>query len=133
MKYGLKYEVIEKMQAVFWRYSEIEKVILYGSRAKGTYKKGSDIDLTIKGDRIDLTLLFKIENELDDLFLPYKIDLSIYNSIQNPDLLDHIERVGKEFFIRKNLKKNEMADQQTNKPASVKELFKKTQEEQQQQ
>ncbi len=71
----------------------VEKVILYGSRVKGNYKRYSDIDLTIFGD-ISLMDLQDIENQLDDLNLPYIIDLSKYNIIRNPDLLDHINRIG---------------------------------------
>ena len=98
MKYGLKNDTIKAIQEVFARYPQIEKAILYGSRAKGTYRKGSDIDLTLVGKDLDLTTLFKIENVLDDLLLPYKIDLSIYRKIENADLIGHIERVGLVFY-----------------------------------
>ncbi|WP_293013047.1 nucleotidyltransferase domain-containing protein [Mongoliibacter sp.] len=72
--------------------------MLYGSRAKGNYRPGSDIDLTLLGESLDLTELQKIEIELDDLMLPYKIDLSIHHKIQNSDFLEHIQRVGKIFY-----------------------------------
>jgi len=71
---------------------------LYGSRAKGNYKPGSDIDLTLKGIGLDLKLINKISIELDDLLLPYTFDLSIYNAIDDPALIEHIERVGTTFF-----------------------------------
>lgn len=100
MTYGLKPETIQAIQGVFANYPQIDKVILYGSRAKGNYRNGSDIDLVLLGKDIDLSLQFKIENELDDLLLPYKIDLSIQHKIENSELLDHIERVGKVFFER---------------------------------
>ena len=92
--YGLKEIHIHKIQSVFVQYGNIEKAILYGSRAKGNYRTGSDIDLTLVGENLDLTTLLKIENELDDLLLPYKIDLSIYHKIENTDLTEHIRRVG---------------------------------------
>jgi len=94
MKYGLKKSQIEKINSVFAQHHEVKEVILYGSRAKGNYKSSSDIDLTMKGDKLNFSLQLKIENELDDLLIPYKIDLSIYHSIENTDLIDHIERVG---------------------------------------
>jgi predicted nucleotidyltransferase len=94
MKYGLKDEVIEQMQAVFQRYPVVERVILYGSRAMGNYRYNSDIDLTLVGQDLDLTTQFRIDEELDDLLLPYKIDLSIFHQIDNPDLLKHIDRNG---------------------------------------
>jgi predicted nucleotidyltransferase len=81
---------------------DVTKAILYGSRAKGNYKNGSDIDLTVMGNALTLKTIYKIENELDDLLLPYKIDLSIFENISNPDLIDHINRVGI-IFYEKNI------------------------------
>jgi len=73
---------------------------LYGSRAKGNFKNGSDIDLTLKGDNISLTVLNSIVNQIDDLLLPYSFDLSIFNKITNPDLIEHISRVGLVFYVK---------------------------------
>lgn len=98
MQYGLKKESIEKVNRIFAQYNKIEEVVLYGSRAKGNYKPGSDIDLTLKGKELNLKLLNKISLELDDLLLPYTFDLSIYHHIKQPDLIDHIVRVGKVFY-----------------------------------
>ncbi|MEX2565400.1 MAG: nucleotidyltransferase domain-containing protein [Cyclobacteriaceae bacterium] len=95
---GLAGQTIEAIQSVFVRYPQIDKAILYGSRAKGTYRKSSDIDLTLEGGALTLSLLNKIDTELDDLLLPYQIDLSIRHKIGNTDLQDHIERVGKVFY-----------------------------------
>lgn len=95
MNYGLPLSVVEEIKSVFGRYPQIERATLYGSRAKGSYKNGSDIDLTLHG-RADLTLnvVFSLLNDLDDLLLPYTFDLSIFQDIDNPDLLAHIRRVG---------------------------------------
>ena len=98
MKYGLAQEDIDKIQGVFIRYPVVEKAVLYGSRAKGNYRYNSDINLTLLGEGLTLSVLFAIENDLDDLLLPYKIDLSILQKIENPDLLAHIERVGCDFY-----------------------------------
>lgn len=94
MKFGLNQSQIDGICSIFSKYDDIKKVTLYGSRAKGNYKPYSDIDLTLQGDKLNLSLQFKVENELDDLLLPYKIDLSIYNYIQNPDLIEHIDKDG---------------------------------------
>ena len=91
--------IIDSINSVFSNHSEITKAILYGLRAKGTYKNGSDIDITIKGDDLTLQVLYKIMSELDDL-LPYEIDLKLYQKIDNLDQLDHINRVGKVFYKR---------------------------------
>ena len=96
--YGLKDTVIEKIQKVFSKYEAIDKALLFGSRAKGNHRNGSDIDLSLVGETLDLQLLFRIENEIDDLLLPYKIDLSIFHNIENPDLIAHINRVGIVFY-----------------------------------
>lgn len=98
MKFGLKQKTIDQINAVFEQHPQIEKVIIYGSRAKGNYRTGSDIDLTVFSNTTDLNFLHKIENELDDLLLPYMIDLSIYSQIQNQDLKDHIDRIGQIFY-----------------------------------
>ncbi len=101
MKFGLSDATIEKIQAVLARYPQVETAVLYGSRAKGNYKPGSDIDLTLYGGE-DLTLrvLLRLMSEMDDLLLPYTIDLSIYHTIDHPNLIDHIERVGIPFYER---------------------------------
>jgi predicted nucleotidyltransferase len=99
MKYGLKEATIQKICAVFAKFPQVDKAMLYGSRAKGNYKNGSDIDLTLCGDA-DLTLdvLYKIMHELDDLLLPYTIDLSIFSDISDPDVVEHIRRLGVTFY-----------------------------------
>lgn len=100
MMYGLEEKDIQKINTVFNKYSTIEKVILYGSRAMGNYKLHSDIDLTLIGKNLNLKEQFSIEAELDDLLLPYKMDLSIYHKIENKDLICHIDRDGKVFYDR---------------------------------
>ncbi len=98
---GLKQEAIASIQAVFAACSAVNRVILYGSRAKASFKPGSDIDLTIMGENLSLTDLVKIEGMLDDLLLPYKFDLSLYDSIENKELLNHIQKVGLVLYERK--------------------------------
>ena len=100
MDSGLNNNDIEKINSVLASHSEVEEGILYGSRAKGTYKPASDIDLTLVGMKLNLSIQQKIENELDDLMLPYKFDISIYHQISNKDLIKHIKRVGKYFFTK---------------------------------
>jgi predicted nucleotidyltransferase len=94
---GLPAASIEAIQQVFQRYPGIRQAILYGSRAKGNFRPGSDIDLTLKGD-LTYQQLLRIETELDDLLLPYKIDLSLYELLDNPALIEHIDRAGKLFY-----------------------------------
>ena len=100
MKFGLKETTIEKICSVFAGFPQIEKAVLYGSRAKGNYKNGSDIDLTLHGKDLTLNVLYKIDEELDDLLLPYTFDLSIFEQLSDPDFIDHIQRVGVVFYQR---------------------------------
>ncbi|WP_456380795.1 nucleotidyltransferase domain-containing protein [Thiolapillus sp.] len=97
---GLAPAVIDKINSVFAKYPQIDEVVLYGSRAKGNYRPGSDIDLTIKGSPLSFALLMEIERKLDELLLPYQIDLSLFNAIDNPELIEHIQRVGRQFYRR---------------------------------
>lgn len=92
--YGLKETHINKITSLFANYPDIYKAILYGSRAKGNYREGSDIDISLVGDKLDLNKLLRIETELDDLLLPYNIDISIFDKIENQELIQHIKRVG---------------------------------------
>ena len=98
--WGLPDHTIDSLRAVFATHQEIDQVLIYGSRAKGTERTGSDIDLAATGPRMSLQMILKIESEIDDLLLPYKVDLCLLAQIENPALLEHIQRVGEVFFER---------------------------------
>ncbi len=94
MEYGLSEETLARIVDVLRAYPSVQKAILYGSRAKGNFKHGSDIDITLIGNEINLTILGKIEWELDDLLLPYTFDLSIFHHIDHTELIEHINKIG---------------------------------------
>ncbi|CAN5275414.1 nucleotidyltransferase domain-containing protein [soil metagenome] len=100
MPYGLQRKELARIQEVFSRHPQVKEVILYGSRALGTHRKGSDIDITLTGKGLNLRSLSKIEADLDDLLLPYPFDVSVFRKIENPELRNHIERVGKVIYRR---------------------------------
>ena len=100
MNTGLTATTVERIQQVLAHYPEVKTGVLFGSRAKGTHRPGSDIDLTLCGSGLDHTLLTRIAAELDDLLLPYQIDLSLFAAITHPALLDHIRRVGVTLYER---------------------------------
>lgn len=106
MKYGLEDDIIKKIHKVFVNYPEISEAIIYGSRAMGNYRPASDIDITFIGETLTLSIINKVEWELDDLLLPYTFDLSIYNKISNVDVLNHIKRVGTIFYNKKDISDN---------------------------
>jgi len=97
-KTGLSNEVIEKIKNKIKNFSEIETVVIYGSRAKGNFRNGSDIDLCLLGENIPSDLVLRLDNSLDELMLPYSLDISIYNKIENPNFKSHIDRVGMVFY-----------------------------------
>jgi predicted nucleotidyltransferase len=100
MPFGLDDKTINRIEGCLKKNPKIDKAILYGSRAKGNFRNGSDIDLVIKGEKLKFTDLAQLENNIDDLLLPYKFDISILHQINNPDLLEHINGIGKIFFER---------------------------------
>lgn len=91
---GLEEKTLKAIRRVFSSHFSVHKAILYGSRAKGNYRPGSDIDLTLSGDGLLPDVLYKLDRELDDLLLPYTFDLSLLSEIDNQNLLEHIKRVG---------------------------------------
>jgi uncharacterized protein len=74
--------------------------VVYGSRANGNYRKGSDIDLVLFGDGLTEKVMSRLYWALDDLLLPYKIDLSLFSALKHPALIDHIQRVGIVVYTR---------------------------------
>lgn len=101
--FGLSSNHIIKINSVFHQYLNIDEVIIFGSRVKGNYRDNSDIDLVIKGKNINLSTLQEIENKLEALYIPNSIDLIIYDNINSADLINHINRVGKQFYKKGNI------------------------------
>jgi predicted nucleotidyltransferase len=84
-------------QAILARLAQdlaVEAVVLYGSRALGRQRPGSDIDLCLQAPAMSLGQLLVLGAALDDLLLPWPIDLQLRHLIQHPPLLDHIDRAG---------------------------------------
>ena len=99
MQYGLSDNTLAILNSIFQKYSGIKQVVLYGSRAKGKYRIGSDIDLSLKtGEGFTFTDLLHIAGDFDDSDMPYFVDVSVYDKLSNPDLKAHIDRVGKVLY-----------------------------------
>jgi len=98
-RWGLQSGEEARIHAVLRDHPEVTQAILYGSRALGTNRPGSDIDLTLRGP-VKWPDLQRIETEIDSLDLPYKLDLSIESQIENPELRRHIENQGQLFYDR---------------------------------
>ena len=103
-EFGLSDNAMEIIRGIYVQFPSIEKVIVYGSRAMGNFREGSDIDMTVIADG-DFTEsdLHKVYGLFDDSLLPYLVDISDFSKIRNPDLIDHIKRRGKVLYERKSI------------------------------
>jgi predicted nucleotidyltransferase len=94
MRFGLKDEVVASIITILRQHDEVEDALIYGSRALGNFKANSDIDISLKGADVNLQTLAMVSHKLDDLLLPVAFDLSVFRTIRNPELIDHINRFG---------------------------------------
>lgn len=92
-QFGIDESIIEDIVNVIRKYKEVTKAVIFGSRARGDYKKASDIDIALFGDNLTNTINTKIFFEIDELYMPYKVDLINFNTL------------GKENKIRENILK----------------------------
>jgi predicted nucleotidyltransferase len=99
-KFGLRETDVERLIAVLASNSKISKIILFGSRAKGNFREGADIDLSLAGNNLNLDDVINATLATDQLNLPYKIDLVIYDRIRENALKEHIDRAGIVLFER---------------------------------
>jgi predicted nucleotidyltransferase len=99
-EFGLSAGTLAKLRAVLARHAPVQRALIYGSRAKGNFRPGSDIDLTLDAPGLDFAEFLRIEQEIDDLLLPYRVDLSRLDDIEAGPLRDHIDRVGLSFWAR---------------------------------
>ena len=87
---------------VFRGFPEVEEVILFGSRAMGTFRGNSDIDLAVKGKALGLRDAIRVREKLEELPMPFKIDVMEFGSVSNAALIEQIVRHGEVLFIRKD-------------------------------
>lgn len=98
--FGLTDRALGLLRGLFSADLRIERAIVYGSRAKGNFRHGSDIDITLDAPSMDFDGFVRLCSAVDDLMLPWNVDLSLLSQIDNADLLGHIARVGKPLWIR---------------------------------
>lgn len=100
-EFGLDNNIIEKLKKVFEKYDEIERACIFGSRAKGTYKNTSDIDIALYGEKLTHTINTKVYYDIENLYLIYKIDLINFNTLkENDKLRENIIKEGVEIYAR---------------------------------
>ena len=91
---GLFSETLKKLGSILRSHPAVEQIILFGSRAMSRHQYSSDIDLALKGAQLNFSNMLQLKSAIDDLMLPHKVDLVIYETIQNKDLKEHIDRIG---------------------------------------
>lgn len=96
--FGLAPNVIAQLRAELARTPHLQRALIFGSRAKGNYRHGSDIDIALFGPQLTLADLLDLDGRIDDLLLPYQVDLCQVDTLENAELLDHIERVGQPLY-----------------------------------
>ena len=100
-EFGLSKKNIDDIICIIKKYAEVEKAVIFGSRARGDYKKSSDIDIALFGKNLTHTINTKIFYEIDNLYLPYKIDLLNFNSLDNEEKLkQNILNEGVEIYAK---------------------------------
>ena len=100
-RHGLSAKTLAQIAGVLAHFPEVERVVLFGSRAMGTPRHGSDIDLALAGERVDWHTIDRIDSALDDLPTPYGFSLVILNDRLDAEVAAHIQRVGVSLFERK--------------------------------
>jgi predicted nucleotidyltransferase len=102
--FGLLDRDMEAIAAVLSPEPRVEKAIIFGSRAKGNFRNGSDVDLALKGRKLDFSTISRISYQLnEETAMPYKFDVLNYHTLKEPALIEHIDRVGVEFYRRGNM------------------------------
>lgn len=99
-EFGLPDATLGTIRRILTAFPTVEKAVLYGSRANGNFRPGSDIDLTLMGADLDLELLGRIAGRLDESSIPYQVDLSLWGRLDHDALREHIEGVGVVFYER---------------------------------
>lgn len=96
--FGLKEREISDLCNGLRKFPEIERAVVFGSRAMGNYKSGSDLDLALFGEELNFRHISGILNIMEESVFPYALDLVIYDRVENPKLREHIDRFGRELY-----------------------------------
>ena len=89
---------LDCIRIVLGKFPEVEKALLFGSRAKGTNRPGSDMDIAIQGANISPMTVARVKAEMDESNLPFRVDVVWHNEKLNPNLTAHIQRIGRVIY-----------------------------------
>jgi len=98
--FGLSERDMNTIHNIFKKYPDVKQVHIFGSRAKGNFHSGSDIDLAIINDGLNPQTILSLTSDFEESSLPYKVDLVDFNTIKTLAFIEHIERVGVQFYLR---------------------------------
>jgi uncharacterized protein len=98
--HGLSERDIRTITAILQKYPDVVQVYLFGSRAKGNFHAGSDIDLAIMNAEIEESTIRKLKEDFEESSLPYFVDIVHFPSLTHPELKEHVLRVGVSFYER---------------------------------
>lgn len=87
-----------ELENIFSEYEEIEKVLLFGSRARDDYRVNSDVDICLFGKSITHLILAKVSMDVDELNTPLSFDILSFNEITKVELIDNILKEGIEIY-----------------------------------
>lgn len=100
-KWGLSAPTLAAICTIFAGEPRVEKAILFGSRAKGTHRPGSDIDIALVGEGLDIDILGHLMRTFEESSIPYQVDLILFAMVDHPPLREHIDRAGQLIYERK--------------------------------
>ncbi len=100
LSHGVPQGAVDRITEVLSRFPDVEQAILFGSRAKATHRPGSDIDLALVGNDLDWRVVGKIYDAMDELLLPYRFSLMVYDRSTDPEVAAHVQGVGIPLFQR---------------------------------
>jgi len=98
--FGLPPDTIKAVHQILAAVPAVDKAVIFGSRAKGTQRPGSDIDLALFGSGLNVNLLGEIAARFDESSIPYQVDVCLFDLIDHPGLRAHVQRVGRVFYER---------------------------------
>ncbi len=98
---GLVENDLQALAGVLKQFPAVEQAIVFGSRAKGAFKNGSDVDLALRGESLSFEQVSRVSYLLnEETSMPYRFDVLQYETIDSPELVGHIDRVGVVVFQR---------------------------------
>ncbi|MBM2813548.1 MAG: polymerase, beta domain protein region [Ignavibacteria bacterium] len=102
MSFGLEDNQLQEIRSILARFNEIESAVIFGSRAEGSNREASDVDIAVKGSRITYSITLEIKDSFEESYLPYFFDVVDYFNLKNDKLKGRIDKYGQVLYINSN-------------------------------